>query len=1184
MATNFRSDRVIVKLKPTASASEITNLQAEIGVTKVTTASQFGIDIWDIPAGNVEETISAYENDPRIEYIEPDYIISLEDVEKTSPTQENSATITPQTTTPNDPSYPQLWGLNNTGQSGGTPDADIDAPEAWDIQTGNPNTVIGVIDTGVDYNHPDLVGNIWTNPGEIAGDGIDNDSNGYIDDIRGWDFAYNDNDPMDVQSHGTHVSGTIAAKGNNGIGVTGVNWNAKILPLKFLNDSGSGDTSNAILALNYATAKGVKITNNSWGGGGYSQGLYDAINTAGQQGALFIAAAGNDYGNNNDILPAYPASYNLPNIISVASTDHNDALSYFSNYGPTTVDLGAPGEEIYSTTPGGNYGLKSGTSMATPHVSGGAALVWSQNPTWTAQQVKNQLLGTTDAIPALSGITVSGGRLNINNALGGYSPPPPPLVPNDNFASRIVLSGLPVSTTGTNIGATAEAQEPAQSGPINSVWWSWTAPTSGTVNINTIGSSFDTYLSVFTGSALGNLTLIGANDDGGGSLTSLVSLNATAGTTYQIAVDGFSSATGPIALNIVVPPPPNDNFANRIALTGSTANATGTNIGATGEVGEPAQSGPINSSWWSWTAPTSGNYTFDTRGSGFDTYLSLFTGTNLPSLNLIGADDDSGGGLTSKLTRSVTAGTTYQIAVDGFTSATGPIQLNISPPSPPNDNFANQIALTGATATTTGTNNGATGEVGEPAQSGVINSSWWSWTAPTTGLYNIDTRGSGFDTYLSVFTGSALSNLTLIGANDDGAGNLASLVSLNATAGTTYRIAVDGFSSATGPIQLNIAPPPPANDNFANQIALTGSTATTTGSNSGATGEVGEPAQSGPINSSWWSWTAPTTGLYNIDTRGSNFDTYLSVFSGSALSSLTLIGANDDAGGSLTSLVSLNATAGTTYRIAVDGFSTATGAIQLNIAPPPPANDNFANRIALTGSTANATGTNRGATGEVGEPAQSGPINSSWWSWTAPTSGNYTFDTIGSGFDTYLSLFTGSNLSSLNLIGADDDSGGGFTSRLTRTVTAGTTYQIAVDGFSSATGAIQFHVAPTPPGSGAAADLTETANKGDGGKDPLTGNTVADTFSVPVTDLTIGKKKDLLTEGGAALEAPSLFTPAASAVPTLVKDLSPVLTDANGVLAGNQPLGINSEPFGVAKTSLLPEPYLVGSQPKQLGL
>ncbi|MBD2583159.1 Ig-like domain-containing protein, partial [Planktothricoides raciborskii] len=447
MSPDFRSDRVIVKLKPGANSNEISNLQAQIGVTKVSKASQLGIDIWQIPDGNVEKIISTYKNDPRFEYIEPDYIITLEDTSKTRNPEESLSIITPQATTPNDPDYSQLWGLNNTGQSGGTADADIDAPEAWDIQKGNQNLVIGVIDTGVDYNHPDLSANIWTNPGEIAGDGIDNDSNGYIDDVRGWDFAYNDNNPMDVHGHGTHVAGTIAGKGNNGVGVTGVAWNAKIMPLKFLNDSGSGSTSNAILAINYATAKGVKLTNNSWGGGGYSQALYDAINTAGQQGALFIAAAGNS-SQNTDTTPAYPASYDLANIISVASTTRTDGLSWFSNYGATTVDLGAPGSDIYSAWPNSTYNTISGTSMASPHVTGAAALLWSQNPTWTAQQVKNSLMSTGDSISALNGKTVSGKRLNIYNALAPADTTPPTassFTPADNATGVAVGANLVVN-------------------------------------------------------------------------------------------------------------------------------------------------------------------------------------------------------------------------------------------------------------------------------------------------------------------------------------------------------------------------------------------------------------------------------------------------------------------------------------------------------------------------------------------------------------------------------------------------------------------------------------------------------------------------------------------------------------------------------------------------------------------
>ncbi|MFM6412087.1 MAG: S8 family serine peptidase, partial [Planktothrix sp.] len=251
-----------------------------------------------------------------------------------------------------------------------------------------------------------------------------------------------------MHGHGTHVAGTIAGKGNNGVGVTGVAWNAKIMPLKFLNDSGWGYLSDAILAINYATAKGVKLTNNSWGGGGYTQALYDAINTAGQQGALFIAAAGNS-SQNTDTTPAYPASYDLANIISVASTTRTDGLSWFSNYGATTVDLGAPGSDIYSTLPNSSYGTLSGTSMASPHVTGAAALLWSQNPTWTAQQVKNSLMSTGDSISALNGKTVSGKRLNIYNALLAPSDTTPPTVssfsPVDNATGVAVGANLVVN-------------------------------------------------------------------------------------------------------------------------------------------------------------------------------------------------------------------------------------------------------------------------------------------------------------------------------------------------------------------------------------------------------------------------------------------------------------------------------------------------------------------------------------------------------------------------------------------------------------------------------------------------------------------------------------------------------------------------------------------------------------------
>jgi len=472
------ANRLIVKFKPGAMATQVNQLKTSLGVISSKTISLTGAQIWNL-SGNVsvEQALAAQKSNPLFAYIEPDYIVT-------------KGALTPKATLPNDPGFNQLWGLNNTGQSGGTPDADIDAPEAWDIQKGNPNLVIGVIDTGVDYNHPDLVGNIWTNPGEIAGDGIDNDSNGYIDDIRGWDFAYDDNNPSDVDGHGTHVAGTIAGKGNNGVGVTGVAWNAKIMPLKFLDDTGSGTLSDAILAIDYATAKGVKLTNNSWGGGGFSQALYDSINAAGQQGkALFIAAAGNS-SVNADINPMYPAGYNLANIVSVASTTRTDSLSYFSNYGLTSVDLGAPGSDIYSLAPNGGYATLSGTSMASPHVAGAAALLWSQNPTWTAQQVKAALMNTGDSIAALAGKTVSGKRLNVFNALAAANLPSvtvsvsPTSVQEDgatNLVYTFTRSNLNLSSPLTvNFGVNGTAN----AAPVGSDPADYTVLTNGSVTFN----------------------------------------------------------------------------------------------------------------------------------------------------------------------------------------------------------------------------------------------------------------------------------------------------------------------------------------------------------------------------------------------------------------------------------------------------------------------------------------------------------------------------------------------------------------------------------------------------------------------------------------------------------------------------------------------------------------------------
>ena len=358
-----------------------------------------GLTLAEVQQGmSMQAALAQLKASSSVLYAEPNYIVTAAAV-------------------PNDPRFAELYGLDNTGQTGGTPDADIDAPEAWDIQTGT-DVVVAVIDTGLDYNHEDIVGNVWTNPGEIPNNGIDDDNNGYVDDVMGWDFVNNDNDPFDDNDHGTHVSGTIAAVGNNAIGVAGVNWSARIMPLKFLSAQGSGTTADAISALDYAVMMGARISNNSWGGGAFSQALFDSIAAAQAAGHLFVAAAGND-GVDTDVTPSYPASYDLDNIVSVAATDDNDALATFSNFGAVTVDLGAPGVAILSTTPANTYSSFSGTSMATPHVAGVAALLLAEDPSLDVVALKAVLLDNVDPLASLAGITVTGGRLNAANSLAG---------------------------------------------------------------------------------------------------------------------------------------------------------------------------------------------------------------------------------------------------------------------------------------------------------------------------------------------------------------------------------------------------------------------------------------------------------------------------------------------------------------------------------------------------------------------------------------------------------------------------------------------------------------------------------------------------------------------------------------------------------------------------------------------
>ncbi|HEY0006746.1 MAG TPA: S8 family serine peptidase [Pyrinomonadaceae bacterium] len=407
---------------------------------------------------------------------------------------------------PFDTYYGQMYALKNTGQVvlgvQGTPGVDINAETAWNITTGNRNIVVGVIDQGVDINHPDLKDNIWTNPGESGGgketNGIDDDGDGYVDDVHGWDFipcvqvpgpGCGNNTVFDSPSdvHGTHVSGTIGASGNNGIGVTGVNWQVTLLPLKFLgSEIGSGDGLNAIRAINLAiklrqmweTSGGTKganirVLSNSWGGGGSMQAELDVIKAAGDAGILFVVAAGNG-GSNIDTSPQFPASYQAPNLLSVASTTSSDTLYPSSNYGPNSVDIAAPGANILSTVPNNSYGYSTGTSMATPHVSGTAALLCAANPNLTVAQLWNLIVFNSDPVQALATRTFSGARLDAGRVLqasvesDGGAPGP---ITNFRIASQ--------NERAINLAWTAPGED-GQVGTAALYWMTFTDPSTNT--------------------------------------------------------------------------------------------------------------------------------------------------------------------------------------------------------------------------------------------------------------------------------------------------------------------------------------------------------------------------------------------------------------------------------------------------------------------------------------------------------------------------------------------------------------------------------------------------------------------------------------------------------------------------------------------------------------------------------
>ncbi|MEO1060731.1 MAG: hypothetical protein AAFZ07_04885 [Actinomycetota bacterium] len=630
-----------------------------------------------------------------------------------------------------------------------------------------------------------------------------------------------------------------------------------------------------------------------------------------------------------------------------------------------------------------------------------------------------------------------------------------PTATNDDFADRATLVD---TASATSLAATLE---PGEDQPFFredwSLWWTWTAPATGTVRLSATGGS----IAAWRGDELATLDLVAFHD---GAPTATVFVDVEAGDTLQVAVVDWDHSRGEVEVSAVLDTtarPANDHFADRLALVDS---ATGTNRGATLEPDERTPRDQEGSSvWWTWTAPRDGTATISTAGSDFDTVLAVWPSAT-PLRNVLVVNDDDGG-RTSTVRFEVTAGTVYDLAVYGFGEAQGDIALSatVGTPAPPaNDDFADRAPFVDST---TGSNVGASLEADEPTgpwSSGAEASVWFSWTAPRSATYTVTTRGSAIDTQASVWVGDAIGDLDHVveaSGHRDVRGPVYGQAEFSAAAGMTYQVAVYAAGATRGDVALAMIADDtaaPGNDDFADRLPLTDEA---TGTNVGATIEPGEPAipiGRQPGGSVWWTWTAPETGTVSISTENTLFDTIVGIWSGDRVDELDLVVANDNTPWEDVeqSTAVFEAVAGESYEISVYGTERATGDVVLDVAYAP-ANDDFVDRLPFETTT---TGTNVAATIEPGEPKAYEPTSQSvWWSWTAAETGPVTITTAGSSFLPILTVWTGDTLTDLELVGVADGHDSSAT-QFDLDAVAGTTYQLGLLGHDGAEGSIELGV------------------------------------------------------------------------------------------------------------------------------
>ncbi|MCS1408928.1 MAG: Thermophilic serine proteinase [Verrucomicrobia subdivision 3 bacterium] len=772
-----------------------------------------------------------------------------------------------------------LWGLRNTGSF----DIDIEAEAAWDITTGSRDVIVGVLDTGVRYSHQDLENQMWENPEEVPGNGEDDDGNGYVDDIFGINAIVDSGDPLDDDGHGSHVAGILGASANDSGDMVGVAWDLRIMGLKVLGTNG-GTTSDVIQGFEYGIEHGCRIINASLGGGAFSQGFFDVIAEGQRRGVLLVASAGNE-NSNNDIFPSYPANYNLDNVISVAAMDRFGEITEFSNFGLHTVDIAAPGEDIFSLDIENDsaYQARDGTSMAAPHVSGVAALVLGAFPEATVHEVRERILSSAIEEPAFFGKVATGGRVS---ALGALS------VTGDGALEMTVD---PPHQSALQRGSTASVVV-----RISDVFGVTDAVVIGELLHNGETITFDntgTVPDVQADDALYTYELMVPED------IDEIQLTVRAEAPNKQSVES-------VVRYLVVDPPINDNFESSVKLPAEGISLVTDTRFASFEIDEPfhAEVDDVDYSlWWIWTPQMDTEAFVGTSGSNYDTVIGVYTGNALTELTEVASVNDVGTRPEGYLTFSALAGTTYRIAVAGAAEGEfGTLRFRLTPGGAP-DLIAPIVAV----------------------------------TAPTSGILTDENRlvleGTAFDPKPN----SSGVGFVFLRANDEPIGRIAngttrwtSPVPLVPGQNTIQVTATDfsGNTSEARTIGVIYLMPEPPNDHFAEAEVLSGDTGVVNAINQLATKQFGEPLHAGNRGgaSVWYSYTPAVDGVLSLQIRRASFDTVMAVYTGTRVAELQHIASNDDAmPGRGESSITQAVRSGVKYSIAVDGFAGLVGQADL---------------------------------------------------------------------------------------------------------------------------------------------------------------------------------------------------------------------------------------------------------------